>query len=138
MTITATHTPTQLDPAGVDRLVDDHFRAEIDQDLDALLATFADDVEHEVVGLGPVSHGKRAVDAFYRALFAGMRFESIENIRRYHGPGFVVDESVVHARASERPVTFRLLHLFETANGRISRENAWLDTSALTDGSADA
>ena len=125
---------TPLDQAFVDQLVDEHFRAEVDQDLDALLATFADDAEHDVVGMGPARHGKPEVDAFYRALFAGMRFEAIENLRRYHGPGFVVDESLVRATANARPVTFRLLHVFEIENGRIRRENAWLDTTALGSG----
>jgi predicted ester cyclase len=52
----------------------------------------------------------------------------------------VVDESLVHARATgrpmglegrDRPVTFRLLHIFDIEDGRIRRENAWLDTAAI-------
>ena len=126
-----TITTTPLDRAEIDRLVDDHFAAEVDQDLDALLATFADDVEHDVVGIGSLNHGKQAVAAFYRGLFAGMRFESIENVRRYYGDGFVVDESIVHTRAESRPAEFRLLHVFEIGDGLIHRENAWIDTSGI-------
>jgi uncharacterized protein len=122
-----TITPTPLPRADLDRLVDDHFAAEVAQDLDALLATFADDVEHDVVGIGTLNHGKDQVAAFYRTLFAGTRFESIENVRRYYGSDFVVDESLVHAREESRPVTFRLLHVFEIRDGLIHRENAWLD-----------
>jgi hypothetical protein len=53
---------------------------------------------------------------------------------------FAVDESLVHARAvgkpfgfdgRDRPVTFRLLHVFEIRDGHISRENAWLDVGAI-------
>jgi steroid delta-isomerase-like uncharacterized protein len=133
-------TTSLLERADVDRLVDEHFAAEVRGDLDALLATFATDVEHDVVGTGAVSRGKEEVEAFYRSLFAEMRFESIDNDRRYYGPGFVVDESTVHARATgrplgidglNRPVTFRLLHVFEVADGQIRRENAWLDTTAI-------
>jgi steroid delta-isomerase-like uncharacterized protein len=126
--------------AEVDRLVDEHFDAEVRQDLDTLLATFADDVEHDVVGSGTISRGKPQVEAFYRLLLRDLTLQSIENVRRYHGPGFVVDESVVHARATgrplgfdgrDRPVTFRLLHVFDIEDGRIRRENAWLDTGAI-------
>jgi steroid delta-isomerase-like uncharacterized protein len=133
-------TSTVSEQGTVDRLVDEHFAAEVNQDLAALLATFADEVEHDVVGSPASSHGKAQVEAFYRTLFSELRFESIDNVRRYHGPGFVVDESVVHARATGRPfgfdgndraVTFRLLHVFEIANGQIRRENAWIDTAAV-------
>jgi len=133
-------TATEEDRAAIDRLVDEHFDAEVHQDLDTLLATFADDVEHDVVGSGTVSRGKPQVEAFYRALLADLRLESIESVRRYHGPDFVVDESIVHARAigrpfgfdgGDRPVTFRLLHVFDIEDGRIRRENAWLDTAAI-------
>jgi steroid delta-isomerase-like uncharacterized protein len=133
-------TSTESPQAALDRLVDEHFAAEVHQDLDTLLATFADDVEHDVVGSGTVSHGKPQVEAFYRSLLADLSFESIESVRRYHGTGFVVDESIVHARAvgrplgfegRDRPVTFRILHVFDIDDGRIQRENAWLDTAAV-------
>ena len=133
-------TSTESQPAALDRLVDEHFAAEVHQDLDTLLATFADDVEHDVVGSGTVSHGKSQVEAFYRSLLQDLTFESIESVRRYHGATFVVDESIVHARAIGRPlgfegrnreVSFRILHVFDIVDGRIQRENAWLDTAAI-------
>jgi len=133
-------TSTESQPAALDRLVDEHFAAEVHQDLDTLLATFADDVEHDVVGSGTVSHGKSQVEAFYRSLLQDLTFESIERVRRYHGATFVVDESIVHARAIGRPlgfegrnreVSFRILHVFDIVDGRIQRENAWLDTAAI-------
>jgi ketosteroid isomerase-like protein len=65
MTVTIT-------PAALDALVDDHFRAEIDGDLNRLLATFADSVEHDVVGNPDVSTGKEQVAAFYRGLLADL------------------------------------------------------------------
>ena len=37
-------TSTESRQAALDRLVDEHFAAEVHQDLDTLLATFADDV----------------------------------------------------------------------------------------------
>ena len=133
-------TSTESRQAALDRLVDEHFAAEVHQDLDTLLATFADDVEHDVVGSGTVSHGQSQVESFYRSLLQDLTFESIENVRRYHGASFVVDESIVHARAVGRPmgfegrdrqVSFRILHVFDIVDSRIQRENAWLDTAAI-------
>lgn len=124
----------------IDRLVDEHFVAEIRGDLTALLATFTDDVEHDVVGDGEPRHGKDEAAAFYRRLLGDLTLERIDTVRRYHGDGFTVDESLVHARAVGNPfgfdgrnreVTFRLLHVFEITDGRIRRENAWLDVPAI-------
>jgi len=135
-----TTTSLSLGRAEVDRLVDGHFAAEVNRDLATLLATFADDVEHDVVGGPNVSHGKAEVAAFYRGLFDDLHFERIQNVRRYYGDSFVVDESIVHAIAvgrpmgiegRDRPVQFRLLHVFEIADGSIHRENAWLDLAAV-------
>jgi len=134
-TATRTQSPTELD-----RLLDDHYAAEVAGDLDALLATFSDEVEHDVVGNAEVSHGTEAVAAFYRGLLADLAFDDITRVRRYHGADFVVDESVVHARAIGTPfglpgggreIRFRLLHVFEVRDGRITRENAWIDLASV-------
>ena len=131
---------TAISRTALDALVDDHFEAEIDGDLDRLLATFADDVEHDVVGNPAVSHGKVDVAAFYRGLLADLEFDEIRTVRRYHGDGFVVDESVVTAHAVGTPfgipgrgrtLSFRLLHVFEIDGGQITRENAWLDAASV-------
>lgn len=135
-----THQALDNRVAAVDALIDDHYAAEIDGDLPRLLATFADDVEHDVVGSPAVSTGKDQVEAFYRGLLADLRLEEIRSVRRYHGDGFLVDEAAVTARAIGSPfgmtggghtVHFRLLHLFEVRSGKITRENAWIDTSSL-------
>ena len=133
MTITTSSTD-------LDALVDDHFAAEIDGDLDRLLATFADDVEHDVVGNPAASHGKAAVADFYRGLLADLRLQEIRSVRRYYGDGFVVDESDVTAQAigtpfgipgNGRTLHFRLLHVFDIHDGVITRENAWLDLASV-------
>jgi steroid delta-isomerase-like uncharacterized protein len=129
-----------ISASALDALVDDHFAAEVDGDLSRLLATFADDVEHDVVGNPSVSSGKDQVAAFYRGLLADLRLEQIDTVRRYHGDGFVVDESLVTAQAigtpfgipgRDRTLRFRLLHVFEIRDGEISRENAWIDTASV-------
>ena len=137
-TTTTTTTTTTMSPSALDSLVDDHFAAEIDGDLPRLLATFADDVEHDVVGNPTMSSGKEQVAAFYRSLLADLRLEQIDTVRRYHGDGFVVDESLVTAQAigkpfgipgEDRTLRFRLLHVFEIEDREITRENAWIDTA---------
>ena len=136
MTMTTTHT-THTD---LDALVDDHYAAEIDGDIDRLLATFADDVEHDVVGNPAATHGKAEVADFYRGLLGDLRLQEIRSVRRYRGDAFVVDESEVTARAigapfgipgNGRTVRFRLLHVFDIADGAITRENAWLDVASV-------
>jgi steroid delta-isomerase-like uncharacterized protein len=126
--------------AALDALLDDHFAAEVAGDLPRLLATFADDVEHDVAGNPAPSRGKEQVAGFYRSLLDDLRFEAVESVRRYHGEGFTVDESLVTARAVGAPfgiagrgriVQFRLLHVFEIAEGKIARENAWIDVASL-------
>jgi ketosteroid isomerase-like protein len=52
----------------LEQLVDGHFRAEVTGDMDGLLATFTDDVEHDVLGSPDVSHGKQQVRGCYEAL----------------------------------------------------------------------
>lgn len=132
-----------MSPLALDALVDDHFAAEVDGDLSRLLDTFADDVEHDVVGSPSVSSGKDQVAAFYRGLLADLRLDQIDTVRRYHGDGFVVDESLVTAQAigvpfgmpgRDRTVRFRLLHVFEIRDGEITRENAWIDTASVLAG----
>jgi len=131
---------TTMTPSALDTLVADHFAAEVAGDLVRLLGTFADDVEHDVVGNPSVSSGKEQVAAFYRGLLADLRLDKIDSVRRYHGDGFVVDESLVTATAigtpfgipgRDRTVRFRLLHVFEITDGEISRENAWMDTASV-------
>src|SRR5262245_11784528 len=114
-------TPTDVQ-TDLDRLVDDHFAAEVRGDLEAVIAASAGDVEHDVVGNDHVSHGRDEVAAFYASLLSDLRLEAIDPVRRYYGADFVVDESLVRARAvgtpfgipgRDRQLEFRLLHVFE-------------------------
>jgi ketosteroid isomerase-like protein len=125
----------------MDVLVEDHYKAELAGDVDALVAGFVADAEHDVAGRpGPVVHGRTGIAAYYRARLAELRIERFEPVRRWHGQDHVVDESVLHGRAlgrvfgidgHGRAVRARLLHVFDFADGLISRESAWLDLAAL-------
>ncbi|MGY1634551.1 nuclear transport factor 2 family protein [Geodermatophilus sp. SYSU D01186] len=125
----------------MDELVDGHYRAEETADLDSLVAGFAADAEHDVVGRpgGPL-HGTDRIAEFYRDLFADLRIDRFEPVRRWYGPDHVADESLLHATAvgrpfgldgRGRPVRVRFLHVFDFRDGRISRESAWIDMAAI-------
>ena len=125
----------------MDALVDGHYRAEEAADLDAIVAGFAPDAVHDVVGRpGPELSGGEQIAAFYRDLLAELRIRRFEPVRRRYGTDHVVDESILHATADGRPfgldgrgrpVQARFLHIFDFADGLISRESAWIDLAAI-------
>ena len=125
----------------MDELVDGHYRAEEAGDLASIVAGFLPGAEHDVVGRpGPALHGGAEIEGFYRALLAELRIDRFEPVRRWYGDDHVVDEAVLHATANGqpfglegrgRPVRTRFLHIFDFADGRISRESAWIDLAAI-------
>jgi SnoaL-like domain len=125
----------------MDALVDGHYRAEQDGDLEAIVDGFAPGAEHDVVGRpGDALHGGDQIAGFYRALFAELRIDRLEPVRRWYGDDHVVDESILHATAKGnvfglegrgRPVQARFLHIFDFTDGLISRESAWIDLAAI-------
>ncbi len=131
-----------LTPAMMDAKLDEHFGFEMRDDVEGVLATLVDDVEHDIVGwpLGP-SRGREATRAFYEALFADLADGQVRSVRRLYGEGFMVDESIWSGTAvgrpfgfegRGRPLEFRLLHVLEFADdGRIARENVWIDSAAI-------
>ena len=125
----------------MNQVIEEHFRSEERGDVEGTLATFTDDIVHDVVGRpeNPLV-GKDAVRAFYSGIFEAIRFQKFNSMHRYFGEDFAVDDSMVDARAvrgpqgveSEgRPLRFRFLHVFEFRDGLISRENAWQDEGAI-------
>ena len=134
-------TRPSLTTAQMDDLVDRHFRAEEAGDLDAIAAGFTRDAEHDVAGRpGGVLRGGQQIAAFYEGLLAELQIERFATLRRSYGKDHVVDESILHGRAIGRPfglagngkqVQVRLLHVFDFAEGLISRESAWIDLPAL-------
>ncbi|MET0589356.1 MAG: ester cyclase [Novosphingobium sp.] len=126
----------------MDAKLDEHFGFEARDDIEGVLATLSEDVEHDIVGwpLGP-SHGRDSTRAFYTALFADLSDGQVRSVRRLYGDNFMVDESVWSGTAAGRPfgmegrgrpLEFRLLHVLEFAeNGQISRENVWIDSAAI-------
>jgi hypothetical protein len=126
----------------MDDLADGHFRGEERGDLDAVVAGFVPEAEHDVAGRpgGPL-RGHAAIGAFYRDLLSELRIDRFEPVRRWYGEDHLVDESILHARAAGRPfgmdgrgreVHVRMLHVFDFERGLIARESAWLDLASLT------
>lgn len=126
----------------MDAKMDEHFGFEMRDDVGGVLATMADDVEHDIVGwpTGP-THGRDAARPFYEALFADLADGEVKSLRRLYGDNFMVDDSVWKGRAPgrpfglegrDRPLEFRLLHVVEfNHDGDIRRENVWIDLGAI-------
>jgi hypothetical protein len=131
-----------LDRAKVDAMVDRHFHFEVTDDVEGVLSTMRPEAVHDTVGspTGPLQ-GREQARGFYAQLFADLKGEAVETVRRYYGEGFVVDESVWRGRAvgapfgipgKNKPLTFRILHVFELSeDAEILRENVWIDFMAI-------
>jgi len=126
----------------IDQLINDHFMYEATDNVDGVLASLAAEVEHDVVP-SPVGvlHEHAQIRAFYEMLFRDLKGERVTPVRRLYGDDFVVDEVVWHGHIANGrpflcdgksgPVSFRLLHIFELRDGKISRENVWCDLAAI-------
>jgi uncharacterized protein len=131
-----------LTPAHMDAKLDEHFGFEAADDVEGVLATLTEEVEHDIVGWpsGP-AFGRNGARDFYEALFADLADGQVRSTRRLYGENFMVDDSVWNGRAvgrpfglegRGRPLEFRLLHVIEfTEGGDISRENVWIDLAAI-------
>ena len=125
----------------IDRILERHFAALQKRDLDGILATYADDAEHDAVGRDPNPiRGKAALGAFYRDSLADLANTKVIPLRRLYGEEFVVDETILDGYAQgrpfdlegySRPVRFRMLRIFEFRDGLIARESAWFDMVAI-------
>src|SRR5262245_25543287 len=120
----------------MDELIDQHFGFEASDDVDGVLGSLADDVRHEAVP-SPMAEqpDKRGMRRFYEVLFADLKGEGVPPLRRLYGEDFVVDETLWHGRVVDGrpflmdgrsgPVSFRLLHIFELRDGKITGEQVW-------------
>jgi predicted ester cyclase len=126
----------------MDAKLDEHFGFEAADNVEGVLATLTDDVEHDIVGWPPgPARGHADVRAFYEALFADLADGRFETRRRLYGENFMVDDSLWRGTAPGRPfgiegrgrpLEFRLLHVLEfTDAGDIARENVWIDLAAI-------
>lgn len=126
----------------MDRKIEEHFGFEAADDVEGVLSTLSPDVIHDIVGspTGP-TYGPDNARPFYENLFRDLSDGKVTCVKRLYGDNFLVDESVWEGTAvgkpfgiegNGRPVKFRLLHVVEfSGDGRISRENVWIDLAAI-------
>jgi steroid delta-isomerase-like uncharacterized protein len=130
-----------MTPDEMDEVFARHCAAEAAKDVEAILDTLTDDAEHDVVGDPTgVLHGREAIARRYEELFGALTEDKVESLRRYHGEGFFVDEARYFGRVvgpfmgfpgGNTPVDFRILHVCEFRDGKMSRENVWLDVGSI-------
>src|SRR5882757_9595008 len=113
-------------------VVDAHLAAEQQSDLDAAIAGYTEDVEHDVVGApgGPL-RGPAAARQRYVQLLEHLRTDRLTELRRFYGDNMCVVEHECSATVfgdfaglpgRGRSARFRMLHVFEFREGLISRE----------------
>jgi predicted ester cyclase len=131
-----------LTPEQMDQKIDEHFSYEANDDVEGVLATLAEDANHDIVGFpGGPTHGREGARRFYETMFADLSDGKVTATKRLYGEGFLIDESVWEGKAPgkpfgieghNRPLTFRLLHVMEfTEAGQIQREQVWVDLAAI-------
>ena len=115
--------------------VDGHFHSEAENDIEAALQLYTDDIIFEAGALNGLNRsfsGKQAVAKFYRELWATMRDVKFQPLQRFATEDRVVDDSlasfeVVRDRCSPhfytgQKIEMRLVHIFEMRDGKISKE----------------
>lgn len=132
---------TPMTPADMNRLIDQHIAAESAGDTVGAVAMYTPDVIHDVVGapFGPLQ-GPDAAKGFYDYLTANVTTERMDVSHAWYGENFCVIEHQCTASVpgeflgipgNGKRVIFRLLHIWEFKDGRISRENIWMDGNAI-------
>jgi ketosteroid isomerase-like protein len=126
----------------MDRIVGQHFMFEARDDIEGVMGTLTEDAEHEVIPSPVGALTDRAKQrAYYEMLFKALEGESVTPVRRLYGEDFVVDETIWHGHINDGapflcdgasgPVSFRLLHVFNLREGKITREQVWCDLASI-------
>lgn len=130
-----------MTPDEMDKLIEAHIEAEKAGDTEAAVAMYTDDVVHDVVGspTGPLT-GPEAAKGFYDQLVQDIQTEEMVPTRRNYGDDFCVIEhdwtgtvpgTFLGVPGNGRRITFRLLHIWEFKEGKMSRETVWLDGGSV-------
>lgn len=122
-------------------LIERHIKAEMGADVDAAVAVYAPGVVHDVVGFptGP-AHGVDGARAFYDYLTSNFANEQMNVRWESFGDEFCVVEhectgtvpgEFLGVPGGGKRITFRMLHVWEFADDRITREQVWLDGGSI-------
>ena len=125
----------------MDELIEEHLAAEAAGDTAGCVAMYTDDVVHDVVGAphGPL-RGREAAMGFYEYLTTNVATSRMAVNRAWYGEDHCTVEhqwegtvpgEFLGIPGHGRSISFRMLHVFEFVDGRISRENVWLDGGAI-------
>jgi ketosteroid isomerase-like protein len=112
-----------------------HFHSEAENDIEAALRLYTDDIVFEAGALNGLNRsfsGKQAVAKFYCELWATMRDVKFKFLQRFATEDRVVDDSLVtfevvrdgcwpHFSTGQK-IEMRLVHIFEMRDGKISKE----------------
>jgi ketosteroid isomerase-like protein len=126
----------------MDQIVDQHFMFEATDDIEGVMGTLTEDAEHEVIPSPVGALTDRAqMRAYYEMLFKALKGESVTPVRRLYGEDFIIDETIWHGHVNDGapflcdgesgPVSFRLLHVFNLRDGKITREQVWCDLASI-------
>lgn len=130
-----------MTPTEMDQLIEQHLVAETAGDTAGAVAMYTDDVVHDVVGspTGPLN-GPQAAQGFYEFLTANVKVARMEVNKSWYGDDFCVVEHQCSAAVPGeflgvpghgKEIDFRMLHIWEFTDGRMSRENVWLDGGSI-------
>jgi len=126
----------------MDAIIDQHFVYEANDDVEGILSSLTDDADHEVIPspMGAIQ-GHRAIRSYYEMLFPCLKDGTVTPVRRLYGEDFVVDETIWHGQLADGhallvdgktgPIDLRLLHIFNLRDGKISREQVWVDLALI-------
>jgi steroid delta-isomerase-like uncharacterized protein len=115
--------------------VDGHFHSEAENNVEAALELYTDDIIFEAGALNGLNRsfsGKQAVAKFYRELWATMKDVKFQPLQRFATDNRVVDDSLVSFEvvrdgcwphfSSGQKIEMRLVHIFEMRDGKIAKE----------------
>ena len=85
--------------------MDEHFAFEGRDDVEGVLATLTDDVEHDIVGwpFGP-TQGREGARRFYETLFVDLSDSKVRSVKRLYGDNFMVDEFALERQGAGQAV----------------------------------
>jgi steroid delta-isomerase-like uncharacterized protein len=130
-----------LQPQEMDRLIEEHLKAEFAGNPEGCVAMYTDDVVHDVVGWPKGKmEGRDAAKGFYEELTREIKSEDMKATHSYYGDDFCVIEHLwtgtvpgtfMGIPGNGRRISFSMLHVWEFADGKMKRENVWLDSGAI-------
>jgi ketosteroid isomerase-like protein len=114
--------------------VENHFHSEAQNEVDAALRLYTDDIVWDAPALNGLNRrfsGKEAVAENYQRLWASMRNVKFQLLQRFATEDRVVDDSFVTFEVAKdgywhfplgSHIEMRLVHIFEMRDGKISKE----------------